>query len=109
MTQHTPQDSQSELNKYGVPNWLIEAMKPYDGLMATDKGEVKGNKMKAKRELANLIEAYVTTRLKEAERLARIDELDKYNDSPLDWFYYEERRRSELKALTTTTNGKGVN
>ena len=44
-------------------------------------------------------------RVKEAERLARIDELDKYNDSPLDWFYYEERRRSELKALTTTTNG----
>ena len=55
--------------------------------------------------LKQAIEAYVTTRVKEAERLARIDELDKYNDSPLDWFYYEERRRSELKALTTTTNG----
>ena len=59
------------------------------------------------------IEAYVTTRVKEAERLARIDELslitkaDKFIDSThcmdcLGTNVVTDR----LKALTTTTNGK---
>lgn len=41
-----------EENKYGVSKWLIEALKPYDSLLATGD---KGKKMKAKRELEALI------------------------------------------------------
>lgn len=39
-------------NKYGVPKWLIEAMKSYDGLMSANVSKFKDPKMKAKRELA---------------------------------------------------------
>ena len=64
-----------------------------------------------------IIEAYVTTRVKEAERLARIDELR--NGCPRrtseevtgNWETIEHRhiqaRIAELQALTTTTNGEG--
>lgn len=32
---------QEEINKYGVPNWLIEALKPYDSLMSSKNGNIK--------------------------------------------------------------------
>lgn len=59
------------------------------------------------------IEVYVTTRVKEAERLARIDELERwmslaYHQGKLDgnWMWSNELH-SRIESLTTTTNGKG--
>jgi uncharacterized protein YchJ len=93
MSVHPTQDSQSELDELLDGYEVIETNHFYHHEHDKDK-------------LKQAIESYVTTRVKEAERLARIDELDKYSDSALDWFYYEKTRRSELEALTTTTNGK---
>jgi hypothetical protein len=44
-----------ETNQYGVDKWLVEALKSYDGLMATG---YKGTKMKAKRELLTALNAH---------------------------------------------------
>ena len=69
------------------------------------------------------IESYVTTRVKEAERLARIEELEKVMSGYtwLEWarlkdlrlkdgtkapLSYIENQIKQLQALTTTTNGK---
>ena len=63
------------------------------------------------------IEAYVTTRVKEAERLARIDELERFTSEPrrsADSFHQDvyviktARLDQRIQALTTTANGKEV-
>jgi len=64
--------SEDELNRYGVPIWLIEALKGYDSLMSSPKGQIKVNKMKAKRELYQLITLYT----KERERLIQNDAIN---------------------------------
>ena len=59
--------------------------------------------------LKQAIEAYVTTRVKEAERLARIDELlalDKSEIANQSMKKMQIRIKGRLEALTTTTNGK---
>ncbi len=55
----------SDINKRGVENWLIEALKSYDGLMSTNPD--KEHKWQAKLKLQALIQEQV--------RLARISEL----------------------------------
>ena len=115
MNNHT-QDSQSELT-YG-----------YDP--ASPEGDYSALTIKHKDNFynfvgdeADVIEAYVTTRVKEAERLARLDEQKRtdgaykrfhvkesaegdYIGAETDWIS-GEKRIEQLEALTTTTNGKG--
>ena len=59
MTDNTPQDSQSDAEKI-----VNEILRRHDHQQDAHELDV------------SLIEAYVTTRVKEAERLARIDELE---------------------------------
>jgi hypothetical protein len=87
---------EEELNKYDVPTWLIEALKSYDGLMSSEKGKIKGNKMKAKRQLSDLITKH--------EVEARLDELglvDTFEVNGVTIFGYRETayndRLSELQ------------
>lgn len=64
-------------------------------------------------ELLEVINVYVTTQVKEAERLARIDELNRYKKSVMissdisDHTVGMNIVNNRIKALTTTTNGKG--
>src|SRR6218665_788340 len=89
---------------------------------AYEIGKKDGNGLaEVRKELKQVIEAYVTTRVKEAERLARIDELSHIgmdDDEIIVCYFTQENpdcskdlsigdRIAELEALTTTTNGKG--
>ena len=107
MTQHTQQDSQSEL----------EFWEGMFGKSTNAKGNAEGYITYA--DFTKRLEAYATTRVKEAERLARIDELKniklkKYDDGfiaivalhPTGQYIEHDVRIAELEALTTTTNGK---
>jgi hypothetical protein len=95
--------SEDELNRYGVPIWLIEALKGYDSLMSSPKGQIKVNKMKAKRELYQLITLYT----KERERLAQLNEVRYWHVRTLkeaphpsqisDTLHAQERRIAELE------------
>jgi len=133
-----PQDSQSELETI-VADIIADARSIDVGFAADEPNKYKA----ALNEGVKTIEAYVTTRVKEAEellraevnfykdrckmernkydilakstqekvkeaeRLARIDELKKYLEHyGDDYDRYADARIIELKALTTTTNGK---
>lgn len=106
----TAQDSQSELDK------LIESWIPIN---VKDKDFVKEAKMKGRKDFNEAIEAYVITRVKEAERLARIVEAESFysNVSGMAAAYQESGHdmnyemcmasllKDRIKDLTTTTNG----
>ena len=82
----------SDINKRGVENWLIEALKSYDGLMSTNPD--KEHKWQAKLKLQALIQEQV--------RLARIDELKQARSvdsqfSSADIVDHLENRLKELK------------
>jgi len=96
------QDSQSELehilNEYYDDRFMVD----YTYKESTEKAK-------------QAIEAYVTTRVKEAERLARINELNNELELLLKEYEYSQeygvkisanRIEQSIKALTTTTNGK---
>lgn len=94
----TTQDNQSELDK------LLNHV--YGGLSVNEKSFDRKQAKQA-------IEAYVTTRVKEAERLARIDENENWArhigavwDNEVVNHEDVHKRLNELHALTTTTNGK---
>jgi len=99
----TTQDSQSEL----------EFWEGVFGKSTNAKGNTEGYITYA--DFTKRLEAYVTTRVKEAERLARIDELTRVltaNNHPKFVALNLRPRgqieiRERIKALTTTTNGKG--
>lgn len=105
------QDSQSEL----TPDQYLrfKVLVPFHSAMEKKRREdIKLGYMqdasKIYSEAIELIEAYVTTRVKEAERLARVDEADKAlftigayrKDEAILW------QKKRIEALTTTTNGK---
>jgi hypothetical protein len=101
------QDSQSELDD--IFNEHVENIQ--EGVVsAIQVGEnVDYHTFDAKVELREAIEAYVTTRVKEAERLARIDELSALDKSEIanqSMKKMQIRIKGRLEALTTTTNGK---
>jgi len=109
---NTTQDSQSELFENNFGAWIESHGTDLDALHPSGryKATVDLNKLKAA--IINYAEAYVTTRVKEAERLARIDELKRldFEDvtnrlSKLTVSFGEVEDR--IEALTTTTNGKG--
>ena len=101
----TTQDSQSEL----------EFWEGVFGKSTNAKGNTEGYITYP--DFTERLNAYVTTRVKEAERLARIDGqlslvqiiIQEWQDFPNDgdftnWLF---NKQSKLQALTTTTNGKG--
>ena len=96
----TTQDSQSELD---------ELRRIYKCIWFDFSDGVNREDMWLK-EFNKYLEAYVTTRVKEAERLARIDELsalDKSEISNQSMKKMQIRIKGRIEALTTTTNGKG--
>lgn len=96
MTQHPTQDSQSELRN------AIEAYKRYP-YGTKEYPHITGI------ELLEVVEAYVTTRVKEAERLARLSELSALDKSEIanqSMKKMQIRIKGRIEALTTTTNGK---
>ena len=91
---------------------------------AYEIGKKDGNGLaEVRKELNELIEAYVTTRVKEAEAEEVEMAADFAEDvlqqfgyngksgglSTLEWAEGIIKRHKKLQALTTTTNGKGVN
>lgn len=62
-TKRSSEDKIEALNKAGVPKWLIEVMKSYDGLMSTNPD--KEHKWIAKRRLAKDIQDQLTLLLLE--------------------------------------------
>ena len=104
MTQHTPQDSQSDAEKI-----VNEILRRHDHQQDAHELDV------------SLIEAYVTTRVKEAEAEEVEMAADFAEDvlqqfgyngksgglSTLEWAEGIIKRHKKLQALTTTTNGKG--
>jgi len=120
------QDSQSdELDKL-IEQALVETQKRSTNRSSQFKNDtVDGlNRNDVRSTLRKAIEAYVTTRVKEAERLARIDEHTNWvlpateqshvyeqneNGSGIQYFDNERLSRlTHLKTLTTTTNGKAI-
>lgn len=130
----TAQDSQSELDKIfnaspideEVPEDIWGTIYPtWTGLWTDGYGEWDEKQpsdiyplteilsREAEERLKKAIEAYVTTRVKEAERLARIDEhliiTSKLLGSEINSLSVGSRSRlkGRIEALTTTTNGRG--
>lgn len=97
-----PQDSKSDLDT--IEQEVIRKVLSPNSYIVPEEGV----------DLVKSIEAYVTTRVKEAEQISRIkhklDELSLVPEHPdADLKVYKENRRNELRriaALTTTTNGK---
>ena len=105
----TTQDSQSELDD--IFNEHVENIQ--EGVVsAIQVGEnVDYHTFDAKVELRESIEAYVTTRVKEAERRGASIAASAINneigvDMTLNGEYYLDRHARGLAPLTTTTNGK---
>lgn len=106
MTQHTTQDSQSnDLDK--ILDRIVSQEATTEGgyaEYALNLDDVKyGNQIHNKEELKKAIEAYVTTRVKEA--LLEVKKAGENWEEPNEGTKYELDKK--LKALTTTTNGKG--
>ena len=78
----------TELNKYDVPKWLIEALKSYDGFMSSPKADFKGSKMKAKRELAALIKRETDKAVQQAQNTGHWFAREKQLDASWNFGYW---------------------
>ena len=106
-----PQDRQSELEVFLK---FLGGSGEYKGRWFGDRPNGTDGAYFWRKDLRPIIEAYVTTRVKEAERLATAELRTWYGDmfqQLINQIGYEKARQIkdaiEANTLTTTTNGKG--